>query len=213
MKTSFDKIYVLHLATDTFRYKTLTYQFEQLGLDYEIWWTSKRPFSTDIALKCFGDTIRTEFYDGYSQDVYGNVFNCTFEHYSIIKQAFERGFENILICEDDINFKANIKDYIEYVFNNLPENYSLIKYYCTDLNDRQFYQHFSRIDSNNPGWFRSTLCYALSRDGMQQYIDIVENNFCAADVIFKYFDTTNVYLTKAICKPLEEKSNILTQKL
>lgn len=50
--------------------------------------------------------LHTEFYDKarklVNPDIYGAVFDCAYNHYSIIKQAYLRGFNNILIIEDDI---------------------------------------------------------------------------------------------------------------
>ena len=91
MITKFDKMYVIHLAECTDRYENMMKEFQKMGMEneVEVWWTCKRKISNQI-----GDNIKTlctAFYDEKRQtcdNVYGSVFNCSFEHYSIIKQAY-----------------------------------------------------------------------------------------------------------------------------
>ena len=44
----------------------------------------------------------------YNPDIYCAVFNCAFEHYTIVKQAYLRGLNNILVFEYDIRFISNV---------------------------------------------------------------------------------------------------------
>lgn len=209
MQTKFDKIYVIHLASRKDRLENIKSQFSKVGLDYEIWWTTKRPFSTKIALSAFNDTIRDGYYDSietHNKETYGSVFNCTFEHYTVIKQAYERGMENILICEDDINFIAD-PSIINIAFNNLPNDYTLIKYWGTYINYNCFDKTnlFIKFSSD-----LSTLCYTLSRKGMEQYMNSVENKFVAADTAFKGMPDEGKYITTIpIAKPVGFNSDII----
>lgn len=213
MKHPFDKIYVLHLANNNARLESFKKEFEKIGIkDYEIWWTSKRPWSVKIALSAFPKTIRDEYYDAYSKidiNTYGYVFNCTFEHYSIIKQAYERGINSILICEDDIEFIKS-KEEIEQIFNNLPENYSIVKFTTTYPQVMQRTGEFTKAEDTKESWHLSTLCYCMSRAGMKLYIDSVDRYFTSADTVFKNIDDkSNIYLTYNICKPNGYKSEIV----
>lgn len=217
MQTPFDKVYVLHLATRKDRLENIFKQFNSVNLPYEIWWTTKRPFSTKIALSTFNDTIRDSYYDKVQQrtfDVYGNVFNCTFEHYTIIKQAYERGMNNILICEDDINFIAN-EQTLEVFFNNIPADYSCAKFWGTATNYSVFdkkYLYYNKefTDHYNNNIIFSTLCYALSRKGMEEFIHNVEQMFCAADMVFTKFDPKYFYISNMpLAMPMYFKSDII----
>ena len=98
MKLPFDKVYCLHLATDTDRYEYCQKLFSKLGISDQVnyWWTTKRKISNIIGASL--KTFKTEYYEyvyRINPTVYGSLFNCTLEQYTIVKQAYERGFENI----------------------------------------------------------------------------------------------------------------------
>ena len=131
MKLPFDKIYCLHLSEDKERENQIKKQFKFLGItkQVDIWWTCKRDISNKIGKMI--TSLHTKFYNTYSKNnnkLYGNVFNCSFEHYSIIKQAYMRGFNNILIIEDDVVFNRD-KEKIQYIMNNIPDDYDIIKFF------------------------------------------------------------------------------------
>lgn len=124
MKTFYDEIFVVHLANDKSRMKNIQNQFKYVNLPYTIWWTTKRPFSNDIA-QLFREYMSDKYYENIfrngNHNVLGNVFNCALAHYDIIKTSFERGLEHILICEDDIDF-IETEENIENVLNMKPMN-------------------------------------------------------------------------------------------
>ena len=123
MKLPFDKVYMLHLAENENRLNFMVDQFKHHGISkqVEIWWTCKRDISIEIGNKL--NSLHTEQYDWYqgneeSKGVYGGVFNCAFEHYTIIKQAYLRGFESILIIEDEYSLADAIAETLQ------KENYT-----------------------------------------------------------------------------------------
>lgn len=193
MKMPFDKIYCLHLADDIDRYEYCVNEFNKIGIldQVEFWWTCKRNISNDI-----GYTIPTLIDDNYERELnrniisrnelYGNIFNCTLEHYTIMKTSYLRGFDNILIMEDDVRFIDNL-ELIEDTFNNLPNNYDIIKFYDTEgsvcegwySNDKSNKQVFRKIYNFAHG----TVCYALSNHGMKEYCSLIDNEFVPVDQI------------------------------
>ena len=48
-----------------------------------------------------------EAYNGGNKTVYNRVFDCALNHYNIIKSAYKRNVNNLLVFEDDINFVVN----------------------------------------------------------------------------------------------------------
>jgi GR25 family glycosyltransferase involved in LPS biosynthesis len=181
----FDKIYCLHLAEDKEKLNHLNKELEKLGIknQVEIWWTCKKPISTIIGNSI--NTLKTLYYEkmkNYKPNVYAGVFNCAFEHYTIIKQSYLRGFDSILIIEDDITFIDDIKK-IEEVFNSIPSNYDLIKYHSTEVAIIESSICINKYYYTNCFGVCSTKCYALSRKGMEKVIRYYESSFECADVV------------------------------
>ena len=155
----------------------------------DIWWTCKRPISSMI-----GDallTLHTPDYDKIrkvNKDIYGAVFNCSFEHYTIIKTSYERGFNNIMIFEDDVNF-VNDRKYFDLCLSKIPDNYELCKLQHSFSDDLTEYTDTSLpLFSNLTDAYglQSTAAYCLSRDGMKNMIKSYELRFSVADIAFVY---------------------------
>ena len=204
MTLPFDKIYCLHMAEDNERYELLEKELLRLDIkpQVEIWWTCGRNISRRLGNAV--ETLKTPYYWQLSTNnkgVMAGVFNCAFEHYTIVKQAYLRGFNSVLIMEDDIRFIDNIK-HVEKAFNSIPDDYDLIKFWSTDYyldNNMKFYNGednlYKKIEANGEIPVTSTLCYALSRNGMKKYIDIMDVMFIPADMPFQCFNPKklNIY--------------------
>lgn len=212
MNLPFDKIFILHLAENKDRLDNINNEIKRLGIEDKtnIWWTCFRKISTEIGnnLPLLKYNGFYENYKKYNPDIYGRVFNCSFEHYTIIKTAYLRGFNHILILEDDFKFIDDINS-IEYVFNNLPDDYDVIKFFYTYLfkfSNKFNYEKdknsklFTKINNFNENNYGSTLCYALSRKGMKHLIELYDKKFQVADVIFFDVDCKNIntYLSNYI---------------
>lgn len=224
MKLPFDKVFILHLAENKERYNHLKNECKRLNIEDQvsIWWTCFKPISNFIGEKI--ESLKHPYYDYYKQfnkDVYGRVFNCAFEHYNIIKTSYLRGYNNILILEDDFKFINDVYS-IEYIFNNLPKDYDILKFYTSFINiinentifninkDNIF---FNKIDTYKE-YYTSTLCYALSRKGMKTIIDIYEQHLMPSDNIFLEINKNNIdlniYINRYVCiYPNDSISNIL----
>lgn len=187
MKLPFDKIYCLHLSEDKEREIQIKKEFKFLGItkQVEIWWTCKRNISNKIGKLL--SSLHTTFYNEYSEgndSLYGNVFNCSFEHYSIIKQAYLRGFENILIIEDDIVFNRD-KEKIKYIIDNIPSDYDIIKFFNEFTGESYIDKPIQYVKNKKDlkQYKVSSMCYAISRNGMKLYIEEMDKKFNIADVI------------------------------
>lgn len=206
MNLPFDKIYVLHLCEHTKRYYNVINEFKTVNIEnYEFWYTSIRNISNYLGkLK---KSLHTEYYDTLHKDIYGRVLNCTLEHYKIIKTSYNLGYKNILIFEDDFMFNIDNKT-VEYIFNNLPKDYDVIKFFA-DNDKGSFVEYnvdipknelFNKVDNFTYN-YSSTMCYALSRKGMEMFMKIYENYFEPADFVFTHIkefnvDNLNIYKNK-----------------
>ena len=199
----FDKIWCLHLAENKEREKHCLNEFKKINIENKVnfWWTCRRRISNDIGL--WLDELHNGDYDSLSGNkklIYGAVFNCSLEHYSIIKTSYYRGFEHILIFEDDIRFVNNI-NLIKNTFNNIPKDYDIIKFY--DIEGHVYDDWYINDNSNNQEFIKttnfghSTAFYALSRKGMALYCSLMDKKFVPADNIdvsmYAYQGVINVY--------------------
>lgn len=224
MTYPFDKIYCLCLSENELRYNEVIDEFKRVGMydQLDIWWTCKRKISSVV-----GDHIQSLhslYYDvnkKNNEEIYGSVFNCSYEHYSMIKSSYERGMERILICEDDIKF-IDDKNMVEKAFTEFPSDFNIIKF-CNETDGRQSY--LKKYDNQNDlfesitwnGANSSTACYALDRVGMKWYIDNQDELFKIADIPFKDLKTSEgfkIYQTRyLVCFPkINMHSTILTTK-
>lgn len=153
-----------------------------------------------------------------------NEIGCAIEHYRIIKEAFEKGRESILIMEDDIAF---IKDgeYFKNCMDNIPNGWDILMMSSyIGIKTDEYIDLLARSKSVNTYWFIPfwpgwcSACYALSRKGMQYYLTAQDKYFQVADMplynALKYETNkkiVNTYFTKkplAIQKDLLYSSNI-----
>lgn len=225
MRLPFDEVYCLHLAENSDKYNLMMSEYEKVGIkdQVKIWWTVKRKISAQIGNSI--DTLHSTFYDKLkktNKNIYGAVFNCALEHYTIVKQAYLRGVNTILVLEDDIKFIDNISA-VEKAFTQLPSQWDVLKFY-NGFNARQ--NSIPKYNCEDDLWNKittkfkseeSTACYAFNRDAMKFYIDSMDRCFIFADGIFpifiynnfNYFDTR--YLV--VYNDLGQKSDILNAKM
>lgn len=217
----FDKIICLHLVEDIHRYISILNQVKYFGIKdkFEFWYTCKKSKITNEIGNNI-DNLKDGYYDSimeHNPNVYGNVFDCAYNHYNIIKTAYLRGFNNILIIEDDILFNKDKKN-LETLFNNIPQDYNIIKFYYSHDDNEFNVPEVKYVDKSYEQFYKyvySTLCYGLSRKGMEIMIDEYENNFAAADIVLeniknndKINDKYYILSYNNLCLPIGDKSNI-----
>jgi len=200
MKLSDFKIFVLHLSNKKDRMKNIDKLKKELSSDLDIWWACNGPIDKEIGENC--ESLRTEYYDSQRRKdnlVYDKVYNCALNHYSIIKTSYERGFENIMILEDDVRLKNGKKGLID-VLEKLPSNYVIAKLYYTNQQlyesaDSETFLAVKKLVKNNE-WFLSTAAYCLSREGMKRMIKAYDKILKPADLMFK--ETRDIVCQKCV---------------
>lgn len=118
MKTQFDKIYVISLTTEKARQEFIKKQFNDLGIEFEfVYGTDFANFTRDGS----GYWITYPYvFDDHTSNSPQN-FGCTITHYQAVLQAYELGYKNVLIMEDDICFIHN-KQLISDMLNSIPSD-------------------------------------------------------------------------------------------
>lgn len=183
LKEKFELCYVLNLSDRKDRRDNMEYQFKQMGMDdieTSVWlryhYTTKFPYN-DLIANAFNKSQRGRF-------TKANEYDCARNHYSIVKECYDRGFNNILVMEDDIKFLRNGQTFCTYLYN-IPNDYDLLQFggFTTDPNAKNILNESKKsywVTHNNiPLWNASM--YALSRRGMEFYIAFMNKFFWVAD--------------------------------
>lgn len=184
----FDQIYCLNLSHRHDRRKTMTKQFDYLGLssasNMDWRFSTSHPFS-DISAQVFNVTRKGLF-------KLPNEVNCAREHYSMVKMAYDFGYSNVLIMEDDILFLKD-PDIFEHTLDSIPEDWDILQFggFVLNLKDKERkknLENFESLRKKNPygGWisgYKAWNCsmYALSRKGMEYYMASQEKFYTVAD--------------------------------
>jgi len=216
-KWPFDETYCIHCLEYKDRLKQSQDTFKKLGIFDKViyWYTCKRPISNFCGNKLL--TLHSQYYDqvrGWNLNVYGGVFNCALEHYTLIKTAYLRGLEHILIFEDDIY--SNIgKEEFDLIMSYLPEDYDFISFnndaHFDDKATSKYIEEkgspFQKHSIRYAPFINSTCCYALSRKGMKFYIDFNDRSFSYSDKFWMHIDKSKYNLYEISSKIFQPRSN------
>ena len=205
----FDEIVCLNLVEREDRYNKMCEIFKYLGIDDKVKFhrAVKHPHCEEISESIMVKKLGT---------IYGDAFSCTREHYAIIKSAYLRGLNSIMVIEDDCWFYRDIDELQQY-FDNLPDDWDVLRVNC--LRGRHEEKHFLKDENINKLWDREfistygTGCYCLNRIGMKKMIDWIDKQYNSIDIyLFKYNDLgCNTYIPNrplALCFPDENGSDI-----
>lgn len=120
------------------------------------------------------------------------AFHCGYNNYSIIKTAYSLGCKSVLVMEDDVRFLKDVAA-LENVVRSLPQDYDLA---MMDKNWPSLeYSFREKIIKRrvNESWiefdkFLSSGCYAMSRTGMERFINVYEKSAFGEGGILKSND-------------------------
>lgn len=223
MNTIFDKIYILSLISNKRRQEFIRYQMEQLGLDFEF------IYGIDFYNLKNGQTNNRFFYPKVIRHIYHHLDNdklygCTIGHYQAVLQAYEFGYNNVLIIEDDACFLKD-KEIIEEHLNNIPKDADFVTYTARFLQSKEckiFRKEVNKFHkkhndkyiklSNDYLTLCGTMCYGLmNRNIMKKYLDNQRIKLKAADHIKDIYENSivNRYIAvQAICT---DQFNLITK--
>ena len=184
LRDRFDICYVLTLSNREDRRKFMEEQFNrywQCDIYNNQWlnyhYATPFPYNNIIA-DAFNKTGKGRF-------TKPNEYDCARNHYSIVKECYDRGFNHILILEDDICFYNKMEIFNDFI-NNIPVDYDLIQFggFTVDPKAKNI------LDAYDKGqyWVKHKDCliwnasmYALSRKGMEYYLAFMNKIFWVAD--------------------------------
>jgi GR25 family glycosyltransferase involved in LPS biosynthesis len=174
----FDEVYCINLVEREDRYNLQCKQYQMLGIDNKVIFHRdvKHPFVNEIS-----GFLKTN----YGAQIDKSAFNCTRNHYMIIKSAYLRGVNSIMVIEDDNQFYNDIEVLQKY-FDNLPNDWEVLRINC--LRGKFEQDQFLRQDNIDILWkpienaLWGTGCYALSREGMRKMIEWVDTRYDAIDI-------------------------------
>lgn len=175
----FDKIVVLSLVETPERLENFWKEIKKLNIEnkIEVWHACKHPFQFEL---CWN--LKNEHNYIWNSEGNGSAFNCTREHYNIVKYALYSSCESLLVFEDDMQFKNDIENIINILNKPLPNDWNLIQYgyypgYSNTYNKEL--GPYNLITDNIQNW--GTPMYALSKKGMEYYIKFQDNQYSVAD--------------------------------
>ena len=125
LRERFDRLYVLTLSNRPDRRELVERQFSELGLPapdkdsngfIRYHYATPFPFNALIA-----DAFNKS---GKGQFTKANEYDCSRNHYSIVKICYDLGFDNCLILEDDILLLRNSYILSEYI-KTMPDDYDI----------------------------------------------------------------------------------------
>lgn len=113
-----------------------------------------------------------------------------FAHYMCIKEAYELGFNHVLILENDNIFLKDVNK-IEKILNDLPDDYDIclldkipaVSAKYEDAVKNATNESFIDIDKK---FYVLANCYALSRKGMEHVIKNQEKRLAISDTYLRF---------------------------
>lgn len=205
---TYDKIFVLNQSKNSERRENIIQLFNTYNIDFNFWYSQSLAYETDI-IKTFNITHKS-FHNSYEEYFNrGTVFNVCQNFYSICKHSYEMGYNNILICEDDIYFLEGFKKEMLY---NIPKDADITRFNVTiNYNwnyNESFHKPYNDIFSEFVGQdypktnYGSCLCVSLNRNGMKHYIDFIDTfGYLAADYPYMYYKKLNNNIKQYIINP------------
>lgn len=194
-----DRIYLLKFVSKTNEGKTCVTEnyLRRIGVGYSIWYTSDFPLSDDI-VTAMGCTVKSEV-------------DCTMNHYTIIRQAYERGFKHIAVIEEDVLFNGvTTKEEFEKLLDEIPSDSDITRL-CQSLPYNK--KAKDKFVKGCKLW--GTQFYILNRKGMEYYINEIEKKFTPADFPLVNEDANvNIYsLTDNTFEHLLNHSESITESI
>ncbi|MEP7111022.1 MAG: glycosyltransferase family 25 protein [Ferruginibacter sp.] len=149
LNSYFDHIYLVTIYRARHRQEAIKKNLG--GLNYEFF------FGTDKQDHPVGDMIRDGIYDEtlamknqrYHKPLTGGQICCAWSHKKVYEDIIIKGFQKVLILEDDVSAAGNIGASAHLVLNELPENWELL-YMDYNKNEKtntfkQYWYHVQKI--------------------------------------------------------------------
>lgn len=179
LKERFGNIFLITLSNRKDRHDHIFRQLEILGMknenDVHTIYATPFPFN-NIIMEAFNNSGKGRF-------TKPNEYDCARNHYSIVKQSYDLGYDYCLVLEDDLLFYNSDNVWNDYI-NNIPNDFDVIQFggFTADPNIDKY------LGIDKGYWVKhkdvglwTTSMYALSRKGMEYYLAFMNKLFWVAD--------------------------------
>ena len=190
----FDRIYCIHFVQYTKRRQLLEFELNRVGIlnsgifQYQFTDRSNIKLCECVLTKLpYSNIIRNYTY-----------ISVILGHYYCIRQAYTKGYERILILEDDVRFLKDL-NLIQQILQNKPKDGNIILYDKSipdSYSNKQFHSVNDYYYSFTYCW--SAACYQLDRKGMERLLNLMEsfNQLRNPD---EYFYNTPLFFNNLHC--------------
>ena len=173
LKSRFSKVCVLTMSDRKDRFDGIMDQLHRIGMtnkdDVYVQYATPFPHNALVA-NAFNASGRGRF-------TKANEYDCSRNHYAMVRIAYDQGYDNVLILEDDIRFLKDGGLFIEYI-DNLPKDFDVVQFGGFSADPKILQGGY---------WYTPTVglwnasMYGLSRNGMRYYLDFMDRFFWVAD--------------------------------
>lgn len=188
----FDDIVILHCVENKEREQEVMKTMNQLDItNYRFYETVKCPLVNKILYNAMPN-LHTDFYEKLSTSAQAGCFDCAYNWYKIVKIAFTKGLNTLLVFEDDALLNTS-KEEADELINKIPDDFDIIKgsYCISHLNDELYNIINGELSwhkyKNEFNMYHSGMI-GFSRKGMAYYIYIMEKYFIPADMPLYYVE-------------------------
>ena len=173
MNDYFDKIYVLSLKRNTERRDIITQRLKAVEIDFEFFDACDGQVINHLWKKLDNANFTTS-----------NYVACQISHLSIYNDAISRGFDRILILEDDIKPHKNIQNLFKSFISQVPSDYDILYFGWIPLTDDCSMWNYGVIDDRflssntfHPKNLWGLYAYSPSVNLMKEMIELYNNSF------------------------------------
>lgn len=178
----FDHIYCVHFLPYKDRLAKITSELKRVGI-------------LDSGIFSWQYTWDTPFYDVLSRTSINKALSvgymkCGLSQYYCHKEAYDLGYDRILVLEDDISFLKDL-DKIQEILEATPEDYDLVLYDNTGRNPAKYHQYREKNQINDffchyDNDMILASCYGASRNFMKHKIECEEKALNTNDKYMSY---------------------------
>lgn len=173
-KLGFDNVYLINLARRPDRLKKMQYCFDELGIEAELVEAVDGKQLNQTYLDKLGIRQLEGYFDPYRKNglKYGEI-GCFLSHYFIWQDIIKKGFQTVLLFEDDIRFQPAFVQQLNVVmhsaYSSVP-NWELLY-----VGRKRLVTTEQFLESSNflvwPTYTYWTLSYAINQKGAKKLID------------------------------------------
>lgn len=200
LNKEFDKVICINLAERPDKREKMQKKFDDLGIEVE-WFTAVQ---YGFIPKIIGPILSARV--GHFNKSQPFEIGAALSHYTVIKQSLLRGYNKVLVFEDDVRFHKDFNDKLDSyldVLNDIPE-WDMLMFYSF------MYHILPENERMHKRWVRSfrawsLMAYGIKRGLMEKYIERQDQFFTISDAVtFKIQEEKkfNIYsAVPALCIP------------